>query len=71
MHFKHINDLVIGDEVVIEIPTVCSFTDKVVFVNKEQKFIFLESCVDIGFDGDYEAYGIKFIPNQDGYFKVQ
>lgn len=62
---KHINDLKIGDEVVIEIPTVCFYTGKVSFINKKLNFIFLDGNTD-----DEDETGIQFIPNKDGYFKV-
>ena len=67
MKLKHISDLEIGDEVVIEIPTVCDYTSKVVFINKELKFIFLEGNCDEESD---EQEGIKFTPNKEGYFKI-
>ena len=43
---KHINDLKIGDEVVIEIPTVCFCTGKISFINRELNFIFLDGNTD-------------------------
>ena len=64
---KHINNLKIGDEVVIEIPTVCFYTGKVSFINKEQNFIFLDGNTD---EDDDDEVGIQFIPNKEGYFKV-
>ena len=67
---KHINDLKIGDEVVIEIPTVCFYTGKVSFINKELNFIFLDGNTDEDDEDDEEETGIQFIPNKDGYFKV-
>jgi hypothetical protein len=62
---KHIKDLKIGDEVAIEIPTVCFYIGKVSFINKKLKFIFLNGNTD-----DEDEIGIQFIPNKDGYFKV-
>lgn len=64
---KHINDLKIGDEVVIEIPSICFYIGKVSFINKELNFIFLDGNTD---EDDEDEIGINFIPNHDGYFKV-
>lgn len=70
MILKHINDLVIGDEILVEIPTVCWYVSKVIFINKELNFIFLEGNVDDDFNENEDASGIKFTPDKDGYFKV-
>jgi hypothetical protein len=62
---KHINDLKIGDKVIIEIPGFCSYIGKVSFINKELNFIFLDGDPD-----DDEETGIMFIPDKNGYFNV-
>jgi hypothetical protein len=63
MKLKHINDLEIGDKILIDIPSVMIYTGVVSFINKDQKFVFIDGGID---DED----GIQFIPNKDGYFKV-
>lgn len=62
---KHISDLKIGDDVVILIPTVMNCVGKVTFINLEKQFIFLDGDID-----DEEEYGIPFIPDSNGCFRV-
>lgn len=64
MMLKHIHDLEIGDEIIINIPTVCEYIGKVSFINKENGFIFLDE------DEDCQE-SIKFVPDKNGYFQVK
>lgn len=70
MKLKHINDLEIGDEILVEIPTVITLVEKVCFINKEKMFVFTEGNCDEDEEDDEDAYGHALYPNKEGYFKI-
>jgi hypothetical protein len=72
MKLKTINEIKIGDRIIITIPTVGDYIEEVVFINRENNFVFLkDNCDNIeDLDNIEDQSGIAFTPNKDGYFRV-
>jgi hypothetical protein len=63
MKIKHISDLVIGDKILVEIPTVRTHTGVVSFINKECMFVWIDGEID-------DETGLAIIPDKEGYYKI-
>jgi hypothetical protein len=72
MKLKTINEIKIGDRIIITIPTVGDYIEEVVFINREHSFVFLKDNCDAieDLDNIEDQSGIAFTPNKDGYFRV-
>lgn len=61
----HIDDLRIGDEILIEIPTICYHIGRVHFINRKEKFVFID-----GDENDEDEFNFQFFPDENGFYSV-